>query len=132
MRGSIPLSESSLSSSNRRTYVEGVFGNMKNYASGTIHRGYMQLTGRALVTLGLTAAVAHNLRELENWHARASKHCPDNPLLAEYEQHPLHQPTQWVHGFTVLIPEHRAQWEHDWLEQVAEAHDDTADLPAAA
>jgi hypothetical protein len=105
---------------------------MKNYATGTIHRGYMQCTGRALVALGLTAAVAHNLHELENRHARPSKHCPDNPLLAEYEQHLLHQPTQLVHGFTTLILEHRAQWEHDWLEQVAEAHDDAADLPAAA
>jgi hypothetical protein len=93
----------------------------------------MQFTGRGLVALGLTAAVvAYNLHELQNWHARASKHCPDNPLLAEYEQHPLHQPTQWVHGFTVLVPEHRAQWEHDRLKQVAEAHDDTGDMPAAA
>jgi hypothetical protein len=108
MRGSILLSEPSLTPGTRRIHVEGVFGSMKNYVTGNIHRGYMQFT------------------------ARASQHCPDNPLLAEYEQHPLHQPTQWVHGFTVLILEHRAQWEHDWLEQVAEAHDDTADLPAAA
>jgi len=84
MRGSILLSEPSLTAGTRRTHVEGVVGNMKDYATGNIHRGYMQFTGRALVTLGLTAAVVG------------------------------------------------AQWEHDWLEQVAEAHDDTADLPAAA
>lgn len=120
-----------LRSWNRRTYVEGVFGNMKNYATGNIHRGYMQFTGRALVTLGLTAAVvAYNLRELENWHARASKHCPDNPLLAIYEQHPLHQPTQWVHGFTMFNQEQRAQWEREWLETIQSS--DATDLPTAA
>jgi hypothetical protein len=117
---------------NRRTYVEGVFGNMKNYATGNIHRGYMQFTGRALVTFGLTAAVvAYNLRELENWHARASKHCPDNALLRLYEQHPLHQPTQWVHGFTMLTAEQRAQWEREWRRELTGAGQD-ADLPAAA
>jgi hypothetical protein len=117
---------------NRRTYVEGVFGNMKNYATGNIHRGYMQFTGRALVTLGLTAAVvAYNLRELENWHARASKHCPDNPLLRTYAQHPLHQPTKWVHGFTMFTAEQRERWERDWLRELTQAGRD-ADLPAAA
>lgn len=34
--------------------LDGVFGNLKNFATGNIHRGYMQFTGRALVTLGLT------------------------------------------------------------------------------
>jgi hypothetical protein len=106
----------------------------RHYATGNIHRGYMQFTGRALVTLGLTAAVvAYNLRELENWHARASKHCPDNPLLATYEQHPLHRPTQWVHGFTMLTQAQRAQWEHDWRqEQLNQAGEDADELPTAA
>jgi hypothetical protein len=71
------------------------------------------------------------LRELENWHARASKHCPDNPLLGVYEQHPLHQPTKWVHGFTMLTAEQRAQWERDWLRELTRAGQD-ADLLAAA
>src|SRR3954452_4002822 len=79
MRGSILLSEPSLTPGTRRIHVEGVFGSMKNYVTGNIHRGYMQFT------------------------ARASQHCPDNPLLAESEEHPLHEPTQWVLGFTVLI-----------------------------
>ncbi|MGY1835239.1 hypothetical protein ACI79P_09025 [Blastococcus sp. SYSU DS0510] len=118
---------------NRRTYVEGVFGNMKNYATGNIHRGYMQFTGRALVTLGLTAAVvAYNLRELENWHARASKHCPDNQLLRLYAQHPLHEPTSWVHGFTMLTAAERAQWEGHWLAEISGSNSEDADLPAAA
>jgi hypothetical protein len=38
---------------------------MKDYATGNIHRGSMQFTGRALVTVGLNAAVvAYNLHEL--------------------------------------------------------------------
>ncbi len=64
-------------------------------------------------------------------HARASTHCPDNPLLLVYEQHPLHQPTQWVHGFTMLTAEQRAQWEHEWLRELVRAGQDT-DLPTAA
>lgn len=117
---------------NRRTYVEGVFGNMRNYATGNVHRGYMQFIGRALVTFGLTAAVvAYNLRELENWRALASKHCPDNPLLRTDEQHPLHQPTNWVHGFTTFTAEQRAQWEREWLRELTPAGQG-ADLPAAA
>ena len=92
----------------------------------------MQFTGRALVTLGLTAAVvAYNLRELENWHARATQHCPDNPLLAEYAEHPLHQPTQWVHGFSMLTQAQRAQWEQDWRQEQEQIGLD-ADLSAAA
>jgi hypothetical protein len=64
MRGSILLSESSLTPGTT-AHVEGVVGNMENYATGTIHRGYMQCTGRALIARGLTAAVvAYNLHEL--------------------------------------------------------------------
>lgn len=121
-----------LRSWNRRTYVEAAFGNMKNYATGNIHRGFMQFTGRALITIGLTAAVvAYNLRELENWHARASKHCPDNPLLDIYGAHPLHQRTKWVHGFCMLTREARDQRELEWLDELT-SRDDDSDLAAAA
>ena len=75
--------------------------------------------------------VAYNLREWESWCARASKHCPDNPLLRTYEQHPLHQPTNWVHGFTMFTAEQRAQWERDWRQALEEVSTN-ADLPAAA
>lgn len=88
---------------NRRTYIESAFGNLKNHHTGNIHRGYTCLTGRALVTFAYTAAVvAYNLRELESWHERATKLQPNNPLLAEYAAHPLHQRTIHVHGFTML------------------------------
>jgi hypothetical protein len=122
---------------NRRTYVEGAFGLMKNYMTGNIHRGWSQLTGQALVTLGLTAVVvAYNLRELENWYARASEHCPDNPLLGDYRDHPLHQPTRWVFGVSLHTADSRRQWEQDWLSELQPARtadsigDD--DLPTAA
>ena len=89
-----------------------------NYATGNIHRDSIQFTGRALVTLGLAAAVvAYNWRELENWHAQVSKHGPDNPLLGVYEQHPLHQPAQWVPGLTMFNQEQRARWEREWLAE---------------
>jgi hypothetical protein len=120
---------------NRRTYIEGGFGNLKNYSTGNMHRGFMCVTGRALVTLAITAAViAYNLRELEYWHIRASddqaKH-PDNdanPLLAMYAQHPLHQPTVWQHGFTMLTAQDQATLDHEWMASTPE--DD--DLPDAA
>jgi hypothetical protein len=89
---------------NRRTYVERVFA----------------------------AVVAYNLRQLENQHAPASKHCPDNPLLRAYAQHPLHQPTNWAHGFTMLTEEQRAQWERDWQAEIIASNGDDADHPAPA
>lgn len=116
-----------LDSWNRRTYVEAVFGNLKNYSTGNIHRGYMQFTGKALMTFGLTAAVvAYNLRELENWHERASTHCPDNPLLEVYRQHPLHRKTKWVHGFSMMTEQQRARFEQDWQNEELDGHEVTA------
>jgi len=102
------------------------------YATGNIHRGSMQFTGRALVSLGLAAAVvAYNLRKLENWHAQVGKHGPDNPLLGIYEQHPLHQPAEWVHGLTMFNQEQRARWEREWLPRTILSGDAT-DPPTAA
>jgi len=73
--------------------------------------------------------VAYNLRELENWHARASKHCPDNPPLDIYGEHPLHQRTKWVHGFSMLTREARDQREQEWLDELADRDDDSDLLP---
>lgn len=92
-----------LPSWNRRTFIESAFGNLKNHNTGNIHRGFTCLTGRALVTITYTAAVvAYQLRELESWHDRATGSQPNNPLLAEYVTHPLHQRTIYQHGFTML------------------------------
>jgi hypothetical protein len=104
----------------RRTYVEGVFGNMKNHRTGNIHRGFMQFEGQPLVTLAVTAAViAYNLRELESWYIRASvlndpvywddlrnsdkiRGAETKKRLAAYAAHPLHQQTEHQHGFVML------------------------------
>jgi hypothetical protein len=121
-----------LMSWNRRTYVEGVFGLMNNYMTGNIHRGWSQFTGQALVTIGLTAVnVAYNIRELENWFIRASEHCPDNPLLEVFRDHPLHQKTQYVYGVSLHTAESRAAWDRNVLDQ-KDASTDVADLPDAA
>lgn len=107
----------------RRTHIESVFGNLKNHKSGNIHRGFLQTTGAPMVTLALTAAIsAYNLKELENWFERASVlRDPDHfatlnarkrqlatatlTLLDEYEAHPLHATTEWIHGYDMLTRE---------------------------
>lgn len=93
---------------NRRTWVEGAFGNLKNHHTGNIHRGFTCFTGLPLVTLAYTAAVvAYNVREQESWFERASSAQPDNPLLTGYAVHPLHQRTPYQHGFTMLSQSQR-------------------------
>ncbi len=89
-------------SNNRRTYVEGAFGNMKNSSTENLTRGIFRITGLARVTLclGLVAAV-HNVRQQRNWQA---KHGLGNP------QHPLFTPdseTLLLH----LTPEQYADFE---------------------
>lgn len=100
---------------NRRTYVEGVFGNIKNHHTGNVHRGFMCFTGRPLVTLAITAAVVtYNMRELEHWYDRASANDPENPLLRLYQEHPLHRRTEHQHGFTMLTEEEAAALDERW------------------
>lgn len=82
---------------NRRTYVEGVYGNLKNPNTENIHRGFFQFVGMPLVTLALTAAVvSYNIREYNSWHERTGAGDPDHPLLKQ---------TAWVHGFEMLTQE---------------------------
>lgn len=104
---------------NRRTYVEGTFGNIKNHHTGNVHRGFMCFTGLPLVTLTMTAAVvAYNLRELENWYERAGEGDPTNPLLAIYADHPLHRRTRWQHGFTMLTAEQAGDLDQRWMTKI--------------
>jgi hypothetical protein len=117
-------SESWLISWARRTYVEGLFGRMKNHHTGNIRRGFMCFTGRALVTLTMAAALtAYNLRELEDWYERATdaerrdprrKH---NPLLDLYAAHPLHKSTESLFGHIMLTAEQQAR--HDQTRLLA-------------
>ena len=129
---------------NRRTYVEGCFGTMKNHRTGNIHRGFMQFTGQPLVTLAVTAAVvAQNLRELESWFVRASvlndperwdalrkgekeRAGQTRKRLLAYEAHPLHRTTVYTHGFTMLNPARQ-----EALDTEQQARLSGADLAAA-
>jgi hypothetical protein len=105
-------SESWLISWNRRTYIEGVFGRIKNPATENIHRGFLQLTGRPLVTLALTAVtVSYNIRELNDWRDRATGSTNERTvaLLETLAAHPLCQTTEHVHGHVMLTKEQADQ-----------------------
>ena len=70
-------------SNNRRTFVEGAFGNLKNPSGEDLRRGYFRITGQARITLLLgVTATAHNARQLSNWHVRTGNGDPTHPLLA--------------------------------------------------
>lgn len=109
-------SQAWLVSFNRRTFIESVFGLMKSHHTGNIRRGFMCMTGRAMVTLVMAAAVVnYNLRELESWHNRATAYQEENPkakrneLLDAYVSHPLHQKTDKVYGHTMLTATTQAE-----------------------
>jgi hypothetical protein len=76
----------------RRTYVEGVFGNLKNASAENVTRGTFRITGLARVPLFLgIAATAHNIRQLRNWNTKYDLGDPQHPLLtAESETYLLH------------------------------------------
>ena len=69
-------------SNNRRTYVEGVFGNIKNSSTENLTRGTFRITGLARVTLclGIVAAV-HNVRQQRNWQSKHGLGDPAHPLF---------------------------------------------------
>jgi hypothetical protein len=79
---------------NRRTYIEGAFGNHKNPNPERLGRGLFRFTGLPLVSLAVAASVtAANTRQLRAWHERTGNGDPTNPLLAE-------EPT--FHGYLLL------------------------------
>jgi hypothetical protein len=83
-----------LTSWNRRTYVEGAFGNLKNPNTENVSRGVFRFTGLPLVTLSVAAAVtASNVRQLRNWHQRTGNGTPGHPLL---------QPEPTFRGFALV------------------------------
>lgn len=71
----------------RRTYVEGVFGNLKNRNTENISRGWLQVSGHARTSLMLSlAAAAYNLRIARKWNAETGLSAdpllqPDGPYL---------------------------------------------------
>ena len=67
---------------NRRTFVEGYFGNLKNPSTEHVHRGFVRRAGLAAFILAAgTAIAACNLRQLRVWHERTGNGNPDHPLL---------------------------------------------------
>lgn len=69
-----------------RSAVEAVFGNIKNRGTEDVRRGFVQVTGLPLVTLGVAAAaVCYNIRILEK-HSRESGQRIEHPLM----NHPLY------------------------------------------
>ena len=69
---------------NLRTYVEGVFGNLKNSSCENLRRGCTR--GRGLGWTNLVAALAaasYNERSLLRWHELSGQES-DHPLLRRY------------------------------------------------
>lgn len=100
-----------LLSFNRRTYVEGVFGNLKNLDTRSISRGFTRFIGEPLMTLALVAQVVdYNLKELEDWHARATAQPHEYPAALAYASHPLHTArTEHTFGFQMLTQDQQAE-----------------------
>lgn len=105
--GSIPW----LISFNRRTYVEGLFGNLKNKDTRSISRGFTRFIGEPLMTLTLAAQIVdYNLKELEDWYARASAQPREYPAAIAYSSHPLHTArTEHTFGFQMLTHDQQLQ-----------------------
>jgi hypothetical protein len=67
---------------NKRTHVEGSYGNRKNPATENLNRGITRGTG--LVWMNLIAAMtaaSYNLRMLNNWQERSGRLPTDHPLV---------------------------------------------------
>jgi len=64
-----------------RTYVEGLFGSLKNPDTERVSRGFTKFPGLVMMTIGLTlAGVVCNVRHQRRfWEARQDR--PDHPLL---------------------------------------------------
>lgn len=76
-----------------RTYVEGMFGSLKNPDTEGVRRGFTKFVGLVMVSLGLTlAAAAANVRHQRKfWEDRSDR--PDHPLLT---------PDPTFHGWAAL------------------------------
>jgi hypothetical protein len=96
---------------NRRTFVEGWFGVLKNTSSTGFHRGSHQFVGLPLVTLVVAmAAATTNLRLLRKWHERTG--------FGDI-QHPLLQPDEGFLGYSRLTKEQADELDALLLKKVA-------------
>jgi hypothetical protein len=68
---------------NRRSYVEGYFGSLKNHDTEDIRRGFTKFVGLPLNALGLAfGIIACNIRHQRKWWAKRTDR-PDHLLLAD-------------------------------------------------
>ena len=72
----------------------------------SIKRGFTRFVGEPLMTLALAAQVVdYNLKELEDWHARAMAQPREYVAAIDYSSHPLHTArTEHTFGFQMLTP----------------------------
>jgi hypothetical protein len=93
---------------NKRTYVEGSYGNRKNPSTENLRRGHFRTTGITLVNLMTAmAAASYNLRMLRAWHERTGLGDPDHPLL---------EPATEPGTFLQLTPEEYARYCAAWTD----------------
>jgi hypothetical protein len=115
---------------NRRSYVEGAFGILKNPARQSMRRGQNRLPGLTMATLiaGLKIAL-YNEEQLRKWHFRTGLGPADHPLL---------QPDPIYHGFKDLTEDEAAKIDTAYLRHLNGDDDSSAaaavviELPNAA
>lgn len=67
---------------NRRSYVEGAFGSLKNPSAENVNRGFNRYTGLSRRALFMGVAImAMNLRHLQRWHERTGNGPTDHFAL---------------------------------------------------
>jgi len=104
----------------RRTFVEGVFGILKNASRQRLRRGQNRLPGLATATLINAIKVSvFNEEQLRNWHALTGNGPADHPLL---------QADPEYRGFQHLTPEEAKRIDQENLARRLE----TADEESAA
>jgi hypothetical protein len=94
----------------RRTFVEGVFGILKNASRQRLRRGQNRLPGLATATLiNAIKASAFNEEQLRIWHAETGKGPSGHPLL---------QPDPEYRGFQHLTAEEADQIDRENLRRI--------------
>lgn len=86
---------------NKRTYVEGAYGNLKNPSTENVRRGHFRVTGLPNVTIvAALAAAAYDRRILLNWAKHNKRTDPDHPLLRPAKNNQVWNPIPTQHPAT--------------------------------
>lgn len=98
-----------------RTYIEGVFGNMKDPSTEGVSRGKCRLRGGGahLVCLSFAGA-AYNVRIVRTLFEEIEKNTGDWPA----NDHPLYQRDPEYHGFDHLVPAEAAEIDRQWSRRL--------------